>query len=67
MIKKYVKKLLRWLANRLKEKSSWAAIFVFLGTNFGVQVAPELQKDITQAGIALLGVVAFYTKSKNNE
>ena len=58
------KKLLDYLLERLHEKTTWASIFVLLVTYFGVQVSPELQAEITQAGLGITGIILIALKEK---
>ena len=50
-----------YVVNRLKEASTWRGIFMLL-TALGLNIAPELQDSILQAGVALVGVVGVVTK-----
>ena len=50
-----------YIINRLKEASTWRGIFMLL-TALGLNIAPELQDSILQAGVALVGVVGVVTK-----
>lgn len=49
---------MNWLIRRLREPSSWRAIFLLVGMA-GYTVAPELQEQIVLAVGACLGVVEF--------
>lgn len=54
-----------WLANRLKEKTTWLAIFAMAGL-FGMNIKPELQDLIINALIAASAIVAFvFDEDKN--
>lgn len=48
---------------RLKEPSSWAAIAGALGV-FGINVAPEVLKEIVQAGTGLSALAALLLPEK---
>ena len=50
-----------YIINRLKEASTWRGIFMLL-TALGLNIAPELQDSILQAGVALVGVIGVVTK-----
>ena len=50
-----------YVVNRLKEASTWRGIFMLL-TALGLNIAPELQDSILQAGVALVGVAGVVTK-----
>ena len=52
---------MQYLIERLKEPSTWRGIFMLL-TALGLNIAPELQDSILQAGVALVGVVGVVTK-----
>jgi hypothetical protein len=46
---------LKWAGARLREPTTYAGLFVFVGSHFGLTFAPELQGEITQALIAIAG------------
>ena len=48
----------RWLLDRLKERSSWLAIFTFAGL-IGMKIEPELREAIINAILAVAAVAAF--------
>ena len=50
-----------YVVNRLKEASTWRGIFMLL-TALGLNIAPELQDSILQAGVALVGLAGVVTK-----
>lgn len=50
-----------WFLERLKEKTTWAALLAGVSSISGYAFAPELAEYITQAGLALVGIVAFFT------
>lgn len=54
---------MNWLIDRLKEKSTWLAIFTFAGL-FGIKLEPELRETIINAIIAVAAVAAFVFKEK---
>jgi hypothetical protein len=47
-----------WLIDRLKERSTWLAIFTFIGL-LGMKVEPELRELIINAILGIAAVVAF--------
>jgi hypothetical protein len=49
---------MRWLLDRLKERSTWLAIFTFAGL-VGMKVEPELRELIINAILGIAAVVAF--------
>lgn len=55
-----------WLLNRLKEKSTWLALFTFAGL-LGMKLNPELQELITQAILAVAAIVAFVFRESQRE
>lgn len=55
-----------WLLNRLKEPSTWRAIFCLAGI-CGYSIAPELQSQIVTIVGAALAMVEFIRKEKTNE
>lgn len=55
-----------WLLNRLKEKSTWLAIFTMAGL-FGMKIEPELRETIINAILALAAVAAFVFKETPHE
>lgn len=59
-----MKKILEWALGRLAEKTTWASIFVLLVTYFGVQISPELQAEITQTGLGIVGIILIALKEK---
>ncbi len=52
---------MQYIIDRLKEASTWRGIFMLL-TALGLNIAPELQDSILQAGVALVGVAGVITK-----
>lgn len=50
-----------YVVNRAKEASTWRGIFMLL-TALGLNIAPELQDSILQAGVALVGLAGVVTK-----
>lgn len=57
---------MNWLLNRLKEKSTWLALFTFAGL-LGMKLNPELQELITQAILAVAAIVAFVFRENVRE
>lgn len=57
---------MNWLLNRLKEKSTWLALFTFAGL-LGMKLNPELQELITQAILAVAAIVAFVFRESTLE
>ncbi len=49
---------MRWLLDRLKERSTWLAIFTFAGL-VGMKVEPELRELMINAILGVAAVVAF--------
>ncbi len=49
---------MNWLLNRLKERSTWLAIFTLLGL-VGIKLEPELRELIINAILAVAAIVAF--------
>ena len=52
-----------WIFDRLREPSTWYGFSVIL-VSVGVNVDPELWKEITSAGVAVSGLVLVITKEK---
>lgn len=50
---------MKTLAARLKEPSTWAAIFAALAA-VGISIEPGLMQNITAAGAGLSGLLAFF-------
>lgn len=55
---------MKWIIERLKEKSTWIAIFTVLASVGGVTVAPELKEAIISTGLGIVSLVAILTKEK---
>lgn len=49
-------KLIAWVADRLREKSTWNGLVAFLSA-VGVGVNPELTEKIVVGGVAIIGVI----------
>lgn len=49
---------MNWLIDRLKERSTWLAIFTFAGL-LGMKIEPELREAIINAILAVAAVAAF--------
>lgn len=58
-----IKTFLEWIASRLVERSSWLGLISII-TAIGISLTPELQEVIIQLGLAIGGLVAFFTKDK---
>lgn len=54
---------LRWAAERLKEANTWYGLSAIL-TTVGLNVDPELWKEVVSFGVATAGLVAVVTKEK---
>lgn len=52
-----------WVFDRLREPSTWYGLSVIL-VSVGINVDPELWKEITSAGVAVSGLVLVITKEK---
>lgn len=52
---------MNWLLDRLKERSSWLAIFTVIGL-IGIKIDPELREVIINAILAVAAVAAFVFK-----
>lgn len=48
-------KLIEWIIDRLKEKSTWAGIGVLLGL-VGVRLSPDALSSVMAAVVAIIGV-----------
>ena len=57
---------MNWLLNRLKEKSTWLAIFTLAGL-FGMKIEPELREHIINAILAVAAVAAFVFRENIRE
>jgi hypothetical protein len=55
-----------WLAERLKERSTWLAILAIAGL-FGIQIEPELRTHITDALMAIAAIVAFLFRENERQ
>lgn len=55
---------MEFLKQRLKEKSTWVAIFATIGSVTGYVIAPEYADAITALAVGILSGTAFFTKSK---
>ena len=57
---------MNWLLNRLKERSTWLAIFTLAGLA-GIQIDPEFREAIINAILAVAAVVAFVFRENIHE
>jgi len=55
-----------WLLNRLKERSTWLAIFTVAGL-VGIKIEPELRESVINAILAVAAVVAFVFRENVRE
>jgi len=55
-----------WLLNRLKERSTWLAIFTLAGL-VGIKLEPEFREAIINAILAVSAVVAFVFRENIRE
>ena len=53
----------QYILERLKEPSTWRGIIMLL-TAAGIPIAPEMQKVIISAGLALAGLIGAVTPDK---
>ncbi len=53
---------MKWIFDRLKEKSTWVVIIGTIAGITGVAIQPELQEQITTAGMAVFAIVGIATK-----
>jgi len=56
-------KVLRFVADRLKERSTWLGILALL-TAVGVGLSPEQIEAIAASGMAAGGLILAFTKDK---
>lgn len=52
-----------WIFDRLREPSTWYGFSVIL-VSVGINVDPELWKEIASTGVAISGLVLVATKEK---
>jgi len=57
---------MNWFLNRLKERSTWLAIFTLAGL-FGMKIEPELREHIINAILAVAAVAAFVFRENIRE
>lgn len=57
---------MNWLINRLKERSTWLAIFTLAGLA-GIKLDPEFREAIINAILAVAAVVAFVFRENIRE
>jgi hypothetical protein len=57
---------MNWLLNRLKERSTWLAIFTMAGL-VGIKIEPELREVIINAILAVAAVIAFVFRENVRE
>lgn len=55
---------MKYILDRLKEKSTWAAILTIGATIFGKAISPELSEVIMGIGLGIVGLIAYLTKEK---
>lgn len=53
-----------WIKDRLKEKSTYLAIFGILSSVFGIVFAPEARDSIVAVVVAIFGGTLFAVKTK---
>ena len=56
-------KVLRFIADRLKERSTWLGLLALL-TAVGVGLSPEQTEAIAAGGVAVGGLILAFTKDK---
>lgn len=59
-------KILQWIADRMKERSTWLGLTALAGA-VGVALEPEQVEAITLLGIAIAGAIGAFTKDKPSE
>ena len=57
---------MNWLLSRLKERSTWLALFTLAGL-LGMKIEPELREHIINAILAVAAVVAFVFRENIRE
>ncbi len=61
-----LKKLLKFIAARIRERSTWLGL-VSLAAALGLALSPEQKEAIVSAGMALAGLIAALTKDTDKE
>lgn len=54
-------KILHWILDRLKERSTWVGLTTAI-TAIGVGLSPEEASAIATAGVAVAGAIIAFTK-----
>ena len=60
-------KILKFLLDRLSEKSTWATIVTILSMIVGLELSPEQQDKITLAGLAVLGAIGVFVNENKTD
>ena len=58
-----MKQVITFILDRSKERSTWLGLISLIAA-FGVVFSPEQKEAIVTAGMALVGVVATFSKDK---
>jgi hypothetical protein len=56
-----LKKILSFIGNRAKERSTWVGLLMIAGT-LGLDISPELQEQIIKYGIIVGGFILVLSK-----
>jgi len=57
---------MNWWIERFREKSTWLAMFTFIGL-LGIYVEPEFRETIINAILAVAALVSFIYREQNRE
>jgi hypothetical protein len=60
-------KILPFVMDRLKEKSTWATLLTIGGMIAGFEFSPEQSERITVAGMAILGAIGVFVNENKSE
>jgi len=55
---------MKWIMERLSEKSTYISLFALLGTVAGINIAPDLKEAIITVALSILGLVGIITREK---
>ncbi len=58
-----IKKILKFVLERAKERSTWLGIISFV-TALGLVLSPEQKEAVITTGMAVAGLVATFTKDR---
>lgn len=60
-------KIVKFVLDRLKEKSTWATLITVVSMVIGTEISPDQQEKIMTAGLSILAVIGIFVNENKSE